>query len=202
MISGSEQDRPDDRLDCTSAEYERARNLLRSDHWEEGVETIERLAHNGSVLSMLLVADAMRQGGWIYDEDLNGAQEWYELAAQAGSGRALAGLGLTKIKLKDFEGAMKFLEQAVQMNYIPAHYALADIHFRGDAGQRDKGLAREHWTRAANLGHLPSRAALVGWKLRGHYGLSGFFEGLLDLVPTSVELLRTRKNDPFSDRLR
>lgn len=188
-------------LDPFVLEYKRARDLLYTNQWPQGVEILEQLALDGSILSMILIAEEMRSGGWIFHQDLPGSVKWYNAAIERGSVRALYGLALTQMKMKCFEDAVASLESACSRLYPPAFGALGDVHFRGLGVKPDRRTAELLWRKAASMGHLGSKLNLVNCQLRGLYGASGFFEGLAKLLPTSYEIAELRLKNPHSDRL-
>lgn len=183
-------------------EYKRARDLLHTNKWSQGIDILEQLAKDGSILSMLLVADEMRSGGWIFYQDLPGAVQWYSKAIESGSVRGLYGLALTQMKMKCFKEAVASLEAACSRLYPPAFGALGDVHFRGLGVKPDRRTAEQFWRKAASMGHLVSKLNLVSCQVRGLYGVSGFFEGLAKLLPTAFEIATQRSTNPYSDRLR
>ncbi|MDB5492720.1 MAG: hypothetical protein JWP86_57, partial [Phenylobacterium sp.] len=150
----------DARDDPFIAEYERARDSLHTSEWRRRLEELEQLAYRGSIMSILLVSDAMRDG-WMYDQDLPGAEAWYRVAVESGSARGLFGLGLTHLLMGRFSEAVQDLEAAIARNYPPAYNALAGIYFRGDGVPVDRPRARHLWRKGAAMGHLPAKRNLV-----------------------------------------
>jgi TPR repeat protein len=127
----------DARSDPHLAEYERARDLLQTSDWRDGLKELEGLAHRGSIMSMLLVSDAMRNG-WLYHQDLPRAEAWYQVAVESGSARGLFGLGLTRLLMGRYSQAIQDLEAAIARRFPPAYNALAGIYFRGDGVPADR----------------------------------------------------------------
>ncbi|MDP2763984.1 MAG: hypothetical protein Q8O54_04010 [Brevundimonas sp.] len=191
----------DARDDPLLAEYERARDLLQGAGWKQGLETLERLAHQGSLMSMLLVSDAMRTG-WMYDQDLPGAEAWYRVAVESGSARGLFGLALTYLQMGRFSEAIGNLEAAITRDFPPAYNALAGIYFRGDGVPVDKQRALVLWCKGAALGHLPAKRNLVRQRLQGHYGFRARIAGCLGLLPVVLEIVNLREVTPYTDRMR
>ena len=183
------------------AEYEAARDLLRTSDWRQGLKELEKLAHQGSISSILLVADAMR-AGWLYQQDLAAASLWYQAAAESGYARGWFGLGLTHLANGEFDQARENLEKAATQGYWPAFNSLAGIHFRGDGVPVDKKRAEVLWERAASFGHIPARKNLMDQRLAGTYGLRGRLKGLLGLLPYAVRRVRIERSAPYSDFMR
>ena len=191
----------DARNDPHFAEYERARDLLHSEDWQGGLKELEGLAYRGSIMSILLVSDAMRDG-WMYDQDLPGAEAWYRVAVESGSLRGLFGLGLTHLLMERFDEAIQDLEGAIARNFPPAFNALAGIYFRGDGVPVDRRKALDLWRRGASLDHLPPKRNLVQQSIHGRFGPWRFIEGILALVPVTYELVTARRTNPYTDRMR
>ena len=189
------------RRDPLFAEYERARDLLQGADWRTGLEQMERLAHQGSIMSILLVSDAMRTG-WMYDQDLLGAEAWYRSAAESGSARGLYGLGLTYLLMGRFGEAIQNLEAAASRGFPSAYNALAGMHFRGDGVPTAPRRARDLWLKGAALGHLPAKRNLLQQRLRGRYGVRGRIKGILDLLPVAIEIATVTRQNRYTDRLR
>ena len=183
------------------AEYERARDLLQGADWRHGLEEMERLAHRGSLMSMLHVSDAMRQG-WGYDQDLPGAEAWYHVAVASGSARGLWGLGVTHLQMGRFSDAIQDLEAAIARAYPPAYNTLAGIYFRGDGVPINKQRALDLWRKGAALGHLPAKRNLVQQRLWGRYGFSGRIAGWINLLPVAIEIATVQRTNRYSDRMR
>lgn len=193
----------DARNDPLLAEYERALSLLHGSDWRRGLDELEGLAHRGSLMSTLFVADAMRVP-WGYDQDLPEAEAWYRAAVEAGSARGLFGLGLTHLQMGRFSDAIQDLEAAIARDFPPAYDALAGMHFRGDGVPIDRQRALRLWRRGASLGHLGAKRDLLRELIRGRYGLWGRVEGLLKVLPLAIDIVRTRNRyrDGYTDRLR
>lgn len=181
--------------------YRRAAALLHGADWQRGLEDMERLAHQGSIMSMLSVSDSMR-AGWGYEQDLPGAEAWYRVAAASGSARGVFGLGLTHLLMKRFDEAIQEFETAIAQGYTPAYNSLAGMYFRGDGVATDRKRALELWRKGAQLGHLPAKRNLLTQRIEGHYGISGRLAGWLDLLPYACEFVAVRRSNSDTDRLR
>lgn len=186
--------------DPWAGEYELARAAL--DNQEPGaIETLESLACQGSILSMLFIADELRIGGWVYVQDFRCAKLWYQEAIGAGSIRALYGLGLGHLHSGEPEQALLLLRLAAEHGYAPAIGALGSLHFKGQQVEKNKAEALKLWRRASALGHVNSEMILTSRQLHGHFGLVGMLEGLRNLVPVALKHARLRAEDPYSDGL-
>ena len=183
------------------AEHERARDLLYKSDQHAAMGELEQLANCGSIMSTLLVADALRTG-WVYGQDLPGAEAWYRVAAESGSARGLCGLGLTHLQMDRFSEAIQDLEAAIARDYPPAYNDLAGIYFRGDGVPVDRQRARALWRKGASLGHLPAKQNLIQQSYWGRYGFWGRLEAVLKLLPFAIEIAKTRATNRYTDRLR
>ena len=191
----------DARGDPLLAEYECARDLLQGPDWRQGLKDLESLAHRGSIMSMLLVADALRDG-WLYDQDLPRAERWYRVAVESASARGLFGLGLCHLLMNRFDEAIQNLEGAIAMDFPPAYNSLAGIYFRGDGVPIDRERALGLLRKGASLGHIPARRNIVLAFTRGKYGFWKRVEGFIGLIPLAYEIEDAKRTTPDSDRLR
>lgn len=182
-------------------EYESACDLLKTSEWRTGLDQLERLSHQGSIMSILFVADALRDG-WKYDQDFSAAEAWYLVAIDFGATRGLLGLGLTYLLMGRFDEALQNLEKAAECNYAPAHNALAGMYFRGDGVPVDKKRALELWKKAVSLGHLPAQRHIIQQSIHGHYGFFARLKGYLNLFPVAWEITETKTKNPYNDRFR
>ena len=182
-------------------EFERARDVLQGTDWRRGLDEMERLAYNGSLMSILLVSDAMRTG-WMYDQDLPGAEAWYRVAVESGSARGLFGLGLTHLEMGRFDEAIHDLEAAIDRDFPPAYNALAGIYFRGDGVQVDRKRALDLWRKGAELGHLPAKRNLLQQRIHGRYGFWARAIGWLGLLALAFEIAAATRTNRDTDRMR
>ena len=191
----------DARHDPLLADYERARDLLPTPDWRRGLDEMERLAHAGSIMSILHVSDAMRWG-WGYEQDLPGAEAWYKVAIESGSARGLYGLGFTYRLMGRFSEAIQNFEAAIARDYSPAYNLLACMHFEGQGVPVDKQRARELWRKGASLGHLPANLNLLHKSFHGHYGFWARIGALLNFLPVAMETSIVKVTNRYTDRLR
>lgn len=181
--------------------YTAARDKLHSEEWEAGLDDLEALAHEGSVLSMLLVADAMRDG-WLYRQDLEMAKKWYAVAAESGALRGWFGLGLTYLKSEQYREAVRYLNMAADAGYPPALNTLAGMYFRGDLGVRDIAKAGRYWSDAIDAGHVSAKVSFNFWRARGRYGVLQILPGIANYVAARSEQDRIRSIPQEFDRVR
>ncbi len=182
-------------------EYKLARDLMKGADWPRGLKELEGLAHEGSVMSILFIADAMREGTF-YDKDLPNAEDWYRVAVEAGFVRGVFGLGITHLRMGRFAEAIQDLEAAGARSYAPAYNSLAAIYFHGDGVIVDRQRALDLWRKAASLGNIPAQRNLVHQFIRGRYGFRKRVEGWAKIFPLAFEIMKLEREAPDSDRLR
>jgi TPR repeat protein len=190
----------DARRDPYFAEYVTARELLATD-WRKALKDMEALAHRGSIMSMLFVSDAMRDG-YKYDQDLPCAERWYRVAVESGSVRGQAGLATTHVRMGRYAQAVEELESAIAKRYPPAMNSLAVMYFRGDSIPQDKAKALDLWCRGASLGHYHSKRHLIGQSLHGKFGFWKAIWAAWLFFPTVMDLAKIRFANRYSDRMR
>jgi len=190
----------DARSDPYLDEYVKARDRIAAEGpW--AVKEMEALAYRGSIMAILYVSDAMR-AGTTYDQDLPGAERWYEVAVASGSIRGLTGLAATHLLMGKVEQAVTELDAAIQKNYPPAMNDLAGIYFRGDLGRRDKPTALALYQRGASLGHFPSKVNLVRLSLHGRFGFWRRWRVLHEIPGVVADHLKIQSTNPYTDRVR
>jgi TPR repeat protein len=162
---------------------------------------METLAYRGSVLSTLFVADAMRDG-YTYEQDLPGAERWYEAAASSGWVRGLTGLATTHLLMGRREEAVKELEAAIENNYPPAMNTLAIIYFQGGGGIVDKSKALALWKKGASLGHFHAKRHLITQSLHGKFGFWRRLIATLQIISLISDYISIQRTNPYTDRMR
>ncbi|WP_293903702.1 tetratricopeptide repeat protein, partial [Phenylobacterium sp.] len=176
-------------------EYQSAGRTLKVDR-PEGLREIGSLALQGSTLSMLFVADALRKGDG-YKVDLEKSQGWYGHAASLGSGRAMYGLGLIHLARSDIGNAIEAFEAAGERGRGVALWALGLLYEQGGGGiSQDTDKARAHLERGASLGPVWSSRTLSILLMSGRYGtwprLRGYATYLTGFVAAPIAVARGR----------
>lgn len=181
-------------------QFEQARAMLDGPEWRSGLEELETLAHEGSMLSALSVASCMLEG-WGYEQDLPGAEAWYRVAADAGFSAGAFGLGLTYIRMRRFAEAAEELRRAEERDYRPACNALAYLHARGEGVPLDRKKALTLWRTGASQGHPSARISLArALLILGYGGLQGRLEGLGQLFRLVSETVQGKNATFRSER--
>ena len=190
----------DAKRDPHMAEYAKVRDSMRADP-HSAIREMETLAYRGSIMSILFIADAMLTGSW-YEQDLPGAERWFEVAAKSGSVRGIAGSAATHLLMGRHADAIKELEEAISKRYPPAINSLAKLYFLGQGVPEDKAKALSLWREGAALGHLHSKRHLVHRSLRGHFGIFWFLRSIPMYITLAIDAISVVLNNRYTDRLR
>jgi uncharacterized protein len=167
----------------------------------EALHDLRDLADRGSVMSMIYIANAYRNGVGT-NTDLRQAEEWYRRAADGGSILASYELGRVFLERKEYHSAKEAFDIGVSQNYPPSMHMLALMYLRGTGVVRDISKARDLLERAAALGHIFSKRNIGVLLMKGHFGLSQVPKGVLLLLSALKDALIVVSTDPTSDRLR
>jgi len=163
-------------MDPYLEEYLTATRTLRRDRAGD-IREVEALAHRGSVLSMLFLADALRKGQGC-ELDLHASETWYRRAALFGSGRAMYGLGMINFSKNDIGSVVEDMEAGAERGCGAALWALGLLYKQGGEGfSRDVDKARAFLERGAALGHVWSSRTLAILLMSGRYGLRARLRG-------------------------
>lgn len=155
----------------------------------DAFQIFESLALQGSVLSMLFLADAIRRGDG-YRIDLEKSEGWYKHAASLGSGRAMYGLGLVHLARRDLPNAFEAWRSAGERGCGAAMWVLGRVHLHGDGGVApDAGVARAFFEQGSSLGHVWSTRSLALLLMTGRFGLSQRLRGYLEYLGSFVSML-------------
>lgn len=105
-------------------------------------------------LGMILTSDELRPK---VIPDLELAARHHQVAVSAGYMPSVLQLGIMKVEgmlaVKDMEGGLALLRQAVSMNLPVAHYYMGVVNLKGRGVPEDRGAALVHFRKAADLGH-------------------------------------------------
>jgi TPR repeat protein len=105
-------------------------------------------------LGMILTSDELRPK---VIPDLELAARHHQVAVRAGYMPSVLQLGIMKVEgmlaVKDMEGGLALLQQAVSMNLPVAHYYMGVVNLKGRGVPEDRGAALVHFRKAADLGH-------------------------------------------------
>lgn len=154
----------------------RAYAKMRTD-WPYALSEFKSLAEQGSVMSMLYIADAYLFGIGA-TIDLKEHERWLQRARESGSASAAYKLGLLYLRTGDRDRAMENLLLSASLNFTPAVVRLGSIYARGQFVPIDTKIAREFLERAHSSGHAIARKELARLLIRGKFGLLQAMRGL------------------------
>lgn len=167
----------------------------------EALERLKGLAERGSIMSMLYLADAYRNGMGI-KVDLVQAQSWYRSAANCGSIPASYELGRVLYDLKSYAESKAAFEVGEAHKYAPSINMLGMMYLQGVGVERSISKARDLLEQASGLGNVFAKRNLAVLLMRGADGPLGFLRGVGLFLVALKDIVTIVPNDRFSDRLR
>jgi TPR repeat protein len=189
-----EEDRPG--RDPVAREANKASAFLRTDR-AFALKELKSLAENGSILSMLYIADALN----FYPVDDNErieARQWYMRAYNAGSVSARYRLAELYAKAGDTLAAIKLYEAGVERGERRAAYWLGRTLF---VDQKRKEEGKKLLRYAADNGHISAKMFLAAADMRGSSGVIGIPWGFLTYLKCVVQGFKEFSKDRFSTKL-
>lgn len=178
----------------------RLRSMLRENPID-AIEGLAKLAHGGSRMSMLYIADMLASGKAV-EKDLDQAEYWYRQAANRSLMHGNHGLGKLLWDKQQFEMALEQFFVAAGNDFGPALNYIGFMYKEGQGTEVNIYKAREYLERAACQKHYFGTFNLANLLLTGKFGVWQFIRGaiLWFLAPIRRGIVRT--NDPYSDELR
>lgn len=178
----------------------RAANLLKTAP-EQALLELQALAAIGSILSMVYLGHAFRNGTGT-SVDLVKSEERYRRASDGGSALAAGILGVYYFDAKNYPMAETFVKIGKERKYLPAAFRLAIFYLDGESIRPQPDKARELLEEATALGHIVAKRRLGGLLVRGGFGLFQRLRGLWLILSSLVEGGIVAATDFESDRLR
>lgn len=179
------------------ARIQRAQALLTANR-SQGIAALEELANNGSVLSMIYLAEAYFSGPNI---DVVKAECWFRSAYKHGCSRAMYGLGMIKWRAGYLRQAEIYFSEGASQNDPLSMYWLAYLLI-SDSKYGERFLeAEEFLNKSAALGSLKAKIVLGKFYVRGKYDLRKIPRGLSLLSSGLIEAFRVALRDPSNWRL-
>jgi len=167
----------------------------------QALTELQELAENGSVLSMVYLGHAFRNGTGT-PIDLGKSEQWYRRAADAGSALAAGILGAYYFDIKQYARAEEFFKMSADRGYLPGMFRLATLYLDEAVIDPQPQKARELLERASALGHAVAKRRLAGLLARGGFGLVQRIRGYWLMLSSFKDYLWITAVDPESDRLR
>ena len=177
----------------------RARRIMRSDP-AASIKQFEALAARGSMMSMFVVAEALRKG-LVYSRDIEKSKEWYEAAIHRGSIHAVHGLAKLYSQQGQYHLARKAFERGAKAGFSPSMNDLAHLYYTGRGGPVDRPKAIALWERASRLGNVCAKRNLGRILSAGQFGRIGKIRGLWLRLEAEADRRLLRTIDRYDDRL-
>lgn len=155
----------------------RATNALWETDPAQAVQAWTPLAEAGSILSMIRLGHAFREGlGAAKDEAK--AELWFRRAFEAGLDTGGIFLGSLLVSAGRFEEAREIFAVGVAKNLAQAQWRQALILLRKPTSAEDLATARQLLERAAAQGYLSATASLSYILIHGYFGLLERLKGV------------------------
>ena len=174
---------------------------LRESDPTEFVKILEKLAKNGSVLSMIYLGDVYANGRGV-PIDIDRGLKWYERASERGSIEATHRLARWNWSYDDYDKTMQLLLINSRKGFSPAMYLLGLMYLSDKHTKSDVLLAIKYWKSAEEQGHLLAKRRLSILLRNGELGIIGRVKGYLKLVNMLPKFVYFSMKFPNSDRLR
>lgn len=168
----------------------------------ERLRSLERLAAQGSVLAKLMTADIYLHGrhGAVVDKPLG--RQILEQAFSEGSVEAGYRLArLLQAEARQNEAKEIFIQLA-DANYSPAIWQIGYGYIEGCWGENNSEKSLPYFSKAAELGHLPSRYWMYWLNLKSAQSISSAFPLFFRLIYLNVYMEILSLTYPNSDRIR
>ena len=183
------------------ARVHRAHRLLKTEP-ARGLIEVWALANNGSVMSMIYMAEACSLGNGT-KIDLPEAEKWYRRAANTGSLLAYYSLGRLYFKLQRYDEAREAFSAAAAKDYTPAVHFLGRMYASGKGGEKDLVKAQQLLEHASKNGSVLAKGVLAYLFTHGHLGPRKWLRGMWLYLGVWVDLFVVVATEGrTSDRLR
>jgi TPR repeat protein len=159
------------------------------------------LSENGSPLADFYLAWMLKEGKGA-PQDLEGAKQYFERAAQAGIVEGIYYLGSISENQGNLVEAFKHYQSAAPAGFLPAIYSVGRLLVDGSGVQRNILEGRTFLERAMLRGHVPAMRKLAGVMLEGKLGILLIPKGLLLFVLSIIRAITLSIRDIRDDRLR
>ena len=176
----------------------RRAHALLSSNASRGMAALETLANEGSVLSMLYLAQAHQFGPYA---DSAKAERWYRSAYERGSATALFSLGSIAYRRGDYATAERYFAEGASKDDGPSTYWLATIYLTHPSQCADAEQVRVLLERAIKTGQIRAKHGLGLLYLRGQFGIRYIPRGIWLFVAGMIDAFRTTFRDPSNRRL-
>jgi hypothetical protein len=168
---------------------------------EQAVAEFRALAEGGSVLSMIYLGHAFRNGTGT-KINLEKSEEWYRLASDRGSALAAGILGAYYYDTSRYSLAETYFKISADRNYLPGIFRMGKFYLDAPNGDQQLTKARGYLEVATARGHVVAKRVLGGLLLQGKFGFSQRPKGLLLVIGALKDSILVSATEPESDRLR
>ncbi|TAL80809.1 MAG: sel1 repeat family protein [Beijerinckiaceae bacterium] len=176
-----------------------AHALLKSNPGK-AITDLQRLAEQGSVMSMVYVGAAYRRGAGVPRNDSE-AEQWFRRASTGGSIFASHELGKILLERQEYQDAALLFVRCAALNYSPSLYRLAVLSMNGDGVEKDLLKSRQLLEQASAQGSVIAKRALGIALIKGHLGKREVVRGIR-IFASALKTIEEAFKDPFSDKLR
>jgi len=148
----------------------------------EALPGLEELATEGSVASMLYLADFYMRGACSSRVDTNKARYWYTQAHKKGCPQASYMLGRILYQSREYELAFSAFLEGAEKGYLPAIYRLAKMYHHGEGVAKDISEYKRLLEAARSKGHIFAKRDLAALLITGKFGIASAGRGLMMLL--------------------
>ena len=135
--------------------YQKARNLLKSGKFSEGIQNLEKIARLGNPEAQYTLGSLYMQGK-IIKKNHELARTWFQMAADNGHTASQGNLGIIFLKgmgvSKNLEMAFQYALSAARKGYSKSQFQVARSYFKGVGVPIDLKEAETWFIKAANAG--------------------------------------------------
>lgn len=150
----------------------------RETDWPRALSEFKALADQGSIMSMLYVADSYGFGiGTPINREEH--ERWLRRAKDAGSASAAYKLGVFYLDAGKYDEAIDNLLFAASLDFPPALARMGYLYAKAQGVAFDKVKARDFLERANSRGHLYSKRLLAALLIREDFGVFQKLRGLM-----------------------
>ncbi len=136
-------------------QYQKARELLKSGNFTEGIENLEKIARIGNPEAQYTLGSLYMQGK-IIKKNHELARTWFQMAADNGHTASQGNLGVIFLKgmgvSKNLEMAFQYALSAARKGYSKSQIQVAKSYFQGLGVQKNIKEAEAWYIKAANSG--------------------------------------------------
>jgi hypothetical protein len=182
------------------ASFNRARDAWRRDRMD-GERQFERLADNGSIMSMIHLGLAYSRGNGV-PVNFEKAELLLRRAAGRGSNVASGILGMHYRLRKMSTLAKEAYDIGVEKNYTPSIYGLGRMYWRGEGVLHNLSEAFNYWEAAAAFGHVFAIRNVAYAMIFGVYGLDKIPRGLCLWIKYVDYHIKIYRQSPGSELFR